>query len=92
MTFHRHRKNVSQRSLLHKFKRSLCAAKFGDHCFAAAEGDGVYAIQDERVKHRGDGGEREENYACEPDMLVCARYQEGEAAEAENCGLDSEAG
>jgi len=56
MIFRRHRKNVSQRSVLHKFNRALCAAKFGDYCFAAAFGDGVYAIQDERVEHGGDGG------------------------------------
>ena len=41
---------------LGEYPTQLRAAEFGDHCFAAAEGDGVYAIQAERVEHGGDGG------------------------------------
>jgi hypothetical protein len=32
------------------------AAKFGDHCFAALQDDGVNAIQDQEIDHHGDGG------------------------------------
>jgi hypothetical protein len=42
----------------------LSTAKFGDHCFAAAKGDGVYAIQNEDVRDHGNDGQHEEYYSC----------------------------
>jgi len=71
---------------------ALSAAKFGDHDFAAFQGDGVNAIQDEKINEHGDGGECRENDGCEPDVTVGTRGQKSQGAEAQNDGLDSEAG